>query len=58
MNQVALQLRELLEQLRALVERLDSLPASTERDAAIRDVVRYLDSVNAIIEGQRATTLH
>jgi hypothetical protein len=54
MKPLALQLRELLDQLRLLIESLDSLPASAERDAVFRDVVRYVERLNAIMEGQRA----
>ena len=58
MSALELEVRKLAEFLGALIEGVDKLPASPERNEAVRDLVRHWNDLNAIVEGQRATTLH
>jgi hypothetical protein len=49
------QLQNLIEQLRVLIECVDHLQPSPERDAAVHDLARYRDWLNAIVERQTLT---
>jgi hypothetical protein len=51
------ELQNLGEQLRLLIERVDRLQPSAERDAAIQDLARYRNWLNAIVE-RRGLILH
>ncbi len=42
-------MRQLIEQLRSLIECADQLPQSPERDAILKDLVHYRDRLNAIV---------
>jgi hypothetical protein len=42
------QLRELVEQLRLLIEWADRLPPSRERDAALSEIIQYSDRLQTI----------
>jgi hypothetical protein len=50
-------LRDLAEKLRVLIERVERLGPSPERDASVHELARYRAGLNAIVE-RHAITLH
>jgi hypothetical protein len=51
------ELRDLTEKLRVLIERVERLGPSPERDASVHELDRYRASLNAFVE-RHAITLH
>jgi hypothetical protein len=55
MSSLAPKIRQLVDELRMLIELVDNLPASPQRAATVSDLIGYWDRLNAIIKQERVT---